>query len=1112
MDVSEKDKTMRNKMRRFTAILITALATISYSATCLASDATSVELGTTNLLEAVSPTVGYVCDGQPEAILGEGWTGFDDVSGVWFSPKRIDGKLNELFMHCPYRQSTGAAFANFPIRLPDTSRVRFAFMIALRASATGSDGVTYRVKADGKTLFDQHCTWKEFRSFEVDLTPYAGKTVSLRLEVDPGPKREPREDWSLWREMRLLVGNDRQLAEARARLEARLALARAQAIQKGAELADESLLQLSSLDSDSARPSLLHPVENSMHRDGNKYLFTCKGDETIEYGFDPSEGLLAGLSVSVDGRTLSPPPFTGGPRIFLGGKEHATPTTRLTTTLLDAIVTDQRLTCRYRFTHTESGESTLLTATLWATGKSLALEVASDGTSMTGFHAKPYGGREVPTAFAVGGAPHWRDEGVYLATVADLMQSEASNVGSIGTKYSPLTDGSRNPMHDTFYLTVSSRYEETLANVTHRPSPFLDDLSRRLVLDAWRGQFADDQAWLEEMADYGVNSFLIIKHVWQRDGYDRTYPNVMPANAAQGGDNALRELSLAAQKIGHRFCVHENFYDYYPNAEDFLAEHCALDSSGKPQRGWDRGPVVASILKPSLLMQYARKFSPEVKRRYDCDAAYHDIMPTWRVDFDADIPQAGKIRITHEATRDLCDFDRQLFGGPVVFEAATAAMAGVYDGGCNHGTGTYKTPVAAAYELLKVHPKMSNHGFGYYERWLPWGYNAGWSRYVMTDRELDKYRAYQVAFGRTGFIGQQLMLYPHALVREYHLMQAFARAYTGRRAEQIRYRMDNRWVDAGTAARFGEFHAIHVRYEGGQNVYVNLADKPLQLEEHVLPPFGMLTTGARSAAWTATRDGQICDYATYDDVTYVDARSHIWQVPPGEAPILPSVADFNYDGGDTFTLSVKWKVGRKLDRDYSVFWHFRHDGLIRLQRDFQPKPKASQWELGDEIVTGPYHLALQPDSPAGTYSLVVGLYDKQGRAALLGNAEELQVGHLTVTRQNGRTKSIQLESTTPIGPPGTLQEPYLEGMNADRKVIDFGALATNGALVATKTADGRKLTPVPIGEVMTVGLPGHVGVKVIGADGSPQTPPQLRHDGGKTWFETSPDAKYYLSE
>ena len=1101
---------MQNRSRTFTTILLGLLALIAQPAAASEDGRAPVELGVTDLLAAFSATVGYACDGQEEVTLGNGWNGMDDVSGVWFEPDCAPGAVSELFIHCPYKTGPGVAFGEYRLQLPATNRIRLAFRIALRSSVTGSDGVTYRARANGKVIFEQHCTWKDFGSFEADLTPWAGKRVSLRLEVDPGPQREPREDWSLWRDVQILAGNDRELAESRTRKEAQLAKLREEAVQRGSELANESLLSLSSLDSDSARPGVLHPVENDMQRDGAQYVFTCKGDETIEYRFDPKAGLLGGLRVSVDGRELSPSPFKGGPRVAMAEREYDGSSGQLKMELLEAADGDGRLVCRYRYTHSQSGESAELKATLWATGKSLALEVASDGTAMAGFHAKPYGGREAPTAFAVGGPPQWRAEGVYVATVTDVMRSEASNVGRVGTRYATLTDGVRNPMHDFFYLTVSSRYEETLANVTHKPSPFLEDLSGRVVLDAWRGAFADDEKWLDEMAAYGVNHFLIIKHVWQRDGYDRTYPDVMPANAAQGGDGDLRSLSMAAQRIGHRFCVHENFYDYYPNAEDFVPEHRALESSGKPQRGWDRGPVVAAFLKPTRLMEYARRFSPEVKRRYDCDAAYHDIMPTWHVDFDAKAADAGKIRVTHEITRELCDFDRKLFGGPVVFEAADANMAGVYDGGCNHGRDTYKTPAAVAYELLKVHPKMSNHGFGYYERWLEWGYNAGWQKYVMTDRELDKYRAYQVAFGRTGFIGQQLILFPHGLVREYHLMQAFARAYTGRRAERIEYLMDGRWIDAGTAARYGELKALHVAYEGGQDVYVNLGDASLAVGGCELPPFGMVTTGPRATAWTATWEGQICDFSRYGDVTYVDARSNVWQVPSDTAPIEPSVADFRYDGGDSFTLSVKWKPSRGLDRDYSVFWHFRRDGQIKMQRDFRPPRKTSEWKVGDEIVTGPQRVGLKEDSPSGEYSVVVGLYSKQGRPALLGDAEELQIGRLIVTREGGKIAGIRLERTEPVGPPGTLQEPYREGMNAARKVIDFGSLATNGAVVAVKTDDGLQVTPVPRGEVMTVGVPGKVEVEARGGDGSKLPGPKIRHEGGKSWFETSEEAGFYL--
>ena len=550
---------MQRNHRVLSLIVIGALAVVAHPAAVSAAEATAIAIGTTDLLEAVRPTVGYAHDGRTEMMLGYGWNGYDDVSGVWFTPEQAQGALNQLFMHCPFRGGTGVAFADFAVELPRTSRVRLAFEIALRQNADGSGGATYRVRVDGKTLFDEPCAWKEFRPFEVDLTPYAGKRLSLRLEVDPGPNREPREDWSLWRNVRLLAGTDRELAESRALLEARLARRREEAVRRGSELAEESLLPLSSLESECARPGLLRPASNSMHRHGAAYVFRCEGDETIEYRFDPAHGLLAGLSVSVDGRPLAPSPFWGGPRVVLAGHEYSAPTGRLETTLLAAKPADQRLTCRYRFTHAESGESATLTATLWAVGKSLAVEIASDGTAFSGFQAKPYGGREVPTAFAVGGAPHWRPEGVYVAAFADFVQSEASSVGSTGTRYTTLTDGRRNPMHDLFYLTVSSRYEETLSNVAHRPSSFLDDLSGRVVLDVWRAPFADDEAWLGRMAAYGVDRFLIIKHVWQRDGYDRTYPNTMPANAALGGDEALRSLSEAAQKIGHRFCVHENF-------------------------------------------------------------------------------------------------------------------------------------------------------------------------------------------------------------------------------------------------------------------------------------------------------------------------------------------------------------------------------------------------------------------------------------------------------------------------------------------------------------------------------------------------------------------------
>ena len=1070
-----------------------------------------VRLGVTELFPEATPTVGYQFDGKGASTLGYGWTGFDDASGVYFVPEETGSAGGRVFMHCPWQDGPGVAFAQYRLALPDTPRIRLSFETGLRPSAAKTDGVTYRVGLGGKTLFERHCTWKDFRLFEVELPADVRGVTVLRLEVDPGPARSTTDDWSLWRNVRVLAGTDRELANAKVRADVLAAARRAAEIARGEQLGRVSLLPLTPTHCTSVCPSVLRATTTSTRRDGDVFVFECAGDESITYRFEPAGGLLAGLSVAIDGKPLDPPPFWGGPRVHLDGHDYALPTRRLATDLVSADLAGTRLTCEYRFRNPETGSAATMRAVLWPEGKSLGIEIDGEPGGFGGFTMRPYGGRVVRTPFAVGGAPHWRREGVYLSAVADLMWSEATSVGSGAVDYGPLSDGRRNTMHDLLYLTVSSRYEETLANLTHKPSPFLDELASRVVLDAWGGPFAADEEWLKQMAAYGIDRLLVIKHVWQRDGYDRTYPNVMPANEKQGGDGALRSLSLAAKELGHRFCVHENFYDYYPDAEAFRPEHCALDRGGKPQRGWDRGPVAASILKPSLLMDYAREFSPEVKRRYDCDSAYHDIMPTWRVDFDGRVPDAGKIRVTHEATRALCDYDRELFGGPVVFEAADSATAGLYDGGSNHGVDTYQTPVAVAFELLKVHPRMSNHGFGYYERWLPWGYGAGWNSYVMTDRELDKYRAYQIAFGRTGFIGQQLMPHPHALVREYHLMQAFGRAYTGRRAERIRYLVDGRWVDAGTAARFRVFDALHVEYEGGQQVYVNLSSDLLEVDGQRLPEFGALTTGPRAVAWTALRAGQVCDFARYDKVTFADARSHVWQPAAQDAPIIPFVASLNHTGANEIELTVDWHVGRSLERDYLVFWHFRDSGRIASQRDFRPRKPTTEWAVGETVSTGPARIAIEADAGIAAYDLVVGLYDKQGRAVLMSGGVEAKIARIRVERKGDEAVGVEWEKSDADEAPGTRREPYLRDANTARRVIDFGGVATNGCVVLRALANAQEVVAVPIGEPMTVGVPGtDVRVEARGRQGRDVAGPKSAPRDGKLWFDTGPAAVRYV--
>ncbi len=110
-----------------------------------------------------------------------------------------------LSFHPPWRgrlrEGRPVTFIEFPLRLPKAATIVFESGVCLREAAVGkSDGVTFRVLAmqGDKTLSSEaHHDGPEARPLRLDLTPFAGAAVRLRLEVDAGPKSDPTYDWAL---------------------------------------------------------------------------------------------------------------------------------------------------------------------------------------------------------------------------------------------------------------------------------------------------------------------------------------------------------------------------------------------------------------------------------------------------------------------------------------------------------------------------------------------------------------------------------------------------------------------------------------------------------------------------------------------------------------------------------------------------------------------------------------------------------------------------------------------------------------------------------------------------------------------------------------------------
>lgn len=144
-----------------------------------------------------------------------------EYPGITFSDPDSGGNVQlegeGLFAHPPWRMTPGnstseaaaVTFINYSLALPKGEKVIFRSGVCLRSGAVGqSDGVTFRVIAlcgDERLSAETHHDGADSKPFELDLTPFAGKKITLRLESDPGPAGSPAFDWARFEKPTILV-------------------------------------------------------------------------------------------------------------------------------------------------------------------------------------------------------------------------------------------------------------------------------------------------------------------------------------------------------------------------------------------------------------------------------------------------------------------------------------------------------------------------------------------------------------------------------------------------------------------------------------------------------------------------------------------------------------------------------------------------------------------------------------------------------------------------------------------------------------------------------------------------------------------------------------------
>jgi hypothetical protein len=123
----------------------------------------------------------------------------------------------------------------------------------------------------------------------------------------------------------------------------------------------------------------------------------------------------------------------------------------------------------------------------------------------------------------------------------------------------------------------------------------------------------------------------------------------------------------------------------------------------------------------------------------------------------------------------------------------------------------------------------------------------------------------------------------------------------------------------------------------------------------------------------------------------------------GGADIIPPFSPPMREGSEgEVEMKLLWQARQPIPQAYTTFVHLGGaDGNIWGQVDRIPHPGSSelptnQWDMGEWIVDR-FHLALKPNTPAGNYTLLVGVYDSQTveRLPVVGGANNQTVVELT---------------------------------------------------------------------------------------------------------------------
>lgn len=517
-----------------------------------------------------------------------------------------------------------------------------------------------------------------------------------------------------------------------------------------------------------------------------------------------------------------------------------------------------------------------------------------------------------------------------------------------------------------------------------RAAPGVPHKAGRLTFDIWSGRYKDGADALKRAFSYGLTDTLVVWHSWQRWGYDNRLPDIYPPDPKRGTLEEMQELSQLCRDQGALFALHDNYVDFYPDAEGFSYDILAFTSERQVEFGWyNSGPQVHSYHpRADKLAPFVERNARMVKDGIAPTAYFIDVWANERpYDYWTSDGKFFDALSTREAWGNSFKIIRDTLGGdaPTMGEAGNDQLIGWLDGAdCQFNRIANEVPVPNA-EIERLpwfdaahHDRFILHGVGYPERFSSGRDQRSHGIYS------DDYITLEVMTGHAPMVRH---LFGRDVVAKYWLTNDLIHALALRRIDTVDF------AD-------GNMHRQTVCWNNGAKVWVNRGADDWKVGDHLLPEFGFYaragnagSDGEKIESAIEKRDGVIVEWSKSPGLFYVNAR--------------PVILDKNTSVGQGFggrpgpTSPDPRPARMNPDKKLITFGPITTDGAFRLAMKGDaliatPLPSSEQFTLRIRLADLPWKVPAPTSAEAldedGKVTATIPLTVKSGEVSLTCNA------------------------------------------------------------------------------------------------------------------------------